>query len=86
MSDKFDEMAWECVMEWYRSGEHTLVLRNYVAALVRREVEQARAGEREECAKVASATVCDVHLPTGVRIYGQKAAAAIRARGEQGGS
>jgi hypothetical protein len=38
------------------------------------------AAEREACAKVAEATVCDIHLPTGVRIYGSKAAAAIRAR------
>jgi hypothetical protein len=36
--------------------------------------------ERKACAKVAEATVCDIHLPTGVRIYGSKAAAAIRAR------
>lgn len=36
----------------------------------------------EECAKVAADTICDVHLPTGIRIYGTKAAAAIRRRGE----
>jgi hypothetical protein len=38
------------------------------------------AAEREACAKVAETTVCDTHLPTGVQIYGSKAAAAIRAR------
>jgi predicted DNA binding CopG/RHH family protein len=38
------------------------------------------AAEREACAKVAETTICDTHLPTGVRIYGSKAAAAIRAR------
>jgi hypothetical protein len=42
--------------------------------------EAGVAAEREACAKVAEATVCDTHLPTGVRIYGSKAAAAIRAR------
>ena len=38
------------------------------------------AAEREACAKLAEATICDTHLPTGVRIYGTRAAAAIRAR------
>jgi hypothetical protein len=37
--------------------------------------------ERERCAQIAEQTVCDVHLPTGIKIYGRKAAAAIR-RGE----
>lgn len=41
-----------------------------------------RADEREQCAKVAEETVCDTHLPTGVKIYGARAAAAIRARKE----
>ena len=40
------------------------------------------AAEREACAKVAEETVCDTHLPTGVKIYGSRAAAAIRARGQ----
>jgi hypothetical protein len=39
------------------------------------------AAEREACAKLAETTICDTHLPTGVQIYGSKAAAAIRARG-----
>ena len=38
------------------------------------------AAEREACAKLAESAVCDTHLPTGVRIYGTRAAAAIRAR------
>ena len=33
----------------------------------------------EEAAKLATATVCDTHLPTGVKIYGTRAGAAIRA-------
>jgi len=36
--------------------------------------------EREACAKVAQSTVCDTHIPTGVKIYGTVAAKAIRAR------
>ena len=39
------------------------------------------AAEREACAKLAEATICDTHLPTGVRIYGTRVASAIRARG-----
>ena len=45
------------------------------AALVR---EDAIAEEREACAKLAAKTVCDVHIPSGVKIYGTVAAKAIR--------
>ena len=45
--------------------------------------KQAILAEREACAKVAAITVCDVHIPTGVKIYGTVAAKAIRARGEK---
>lgn len=44
---------------------------------------KAITAEREQCAKVAEKTVCDTHVPTGIKIYGTKAAAAIRARGEK---
>lgn len=40
-----------------------------------------RQDEREECAKVAALTVCDTHIPTGIKIYGTAAAKAIMARG-----
>jgi hypothetical protein len=36
--------------------------------------------EREKCAKLAEQTICDKHIPTGVNIYGTRAAKAIRAR------
>jgi len=39
------------------------------------------AAEREACALIAHATVCDTHIPTGVKIYGSRAATAIRQRG-----
>ena len=45
-----------------------------------REIEIEVEAEREECAKLAEATICDTHLPTGVRIYGTRVASAIRAR------
>ena len=38
--------------------------------------------EREECARIAEKTVCFVHQPTGIDIYGTKIAQAIRARGQ----
>ena len=38
------------------------------------------AKEREACAQVAAQTVCDTHIPTGINIYGTRAAAAIRTR------
>ena len=43
--------------------------------------EAGASAEREACAKLAEATICDTHLPTGVRIYGTRVASAIRARG-----
>lgn len=46
-------------------------------------IKAAVDAEREACAKVAEETVCDVHLPTGVKIYGSRAGKAIRARGQQ---
>ena len=45
-----------------------------------REIQLEVEAEREACAKLAESAVCDTHLPTGVRIYGTRAAAAIRAR------
>lgn len=42
-------------------------------------LDAAVAAERERCAVIAEKTVCDTHLPTGVRIYGTVAGKAIRA-------
>jgi hypothetical protein len=42
----------------------------------------ARAEEREACAELAQKTICDTHIPTGIDIYGTRAAKAIRARGQ----
>ena len=46
------------------------------------ELKAALAAEREACANVAALTVCDTHIPTGIKIYGAVAAKAIRARSE----
>ncbi len=50
-----------------------------VACVALREAVQS---EREACAKLAATTVCDTHIPTGVKIYGTVAAKAIRDRGQ----
>jgi len=69
-------------MNIYEMAEQASRSNNYwlehFAALV---AAAARADEREACAKLATETVCDVHLPTGTKIYGSRVATAIRARG-----
>jgi hypothetical protein len=69
------EAGFETAEEWdkFPNGFVQVVAR--FAALV-------AAAEREACSKLAEKTVCDTHLPTGVKIYGTRAAAAIRARGQ----
>lgn len=47
-------------------------------------VEEARAAERARCADIALRTVCDVHTPTGIKIYGTRAAKAILETGGNG--
>jgi hypothetical protein len=74
------EMAQECQLIGMRphlDGIYQEALEKF-AHLV---AAAARADEREACAKLAETTVCDVHLPTGTKIYGSRVAAAIRARG-----
>ena len=44
------------------------------------QYKQLILAEREACAKLAATTVCDTHIPTGVKIYGTVAAKAIRDR------
>jgi hypothetical protein len=61
-----------------KNYEHTLALQQ---KSYEREIQIEVEAEREACAKVAKETVCDMHLGTGIKIYGTKAAAAIRARG-----
>jgi hypothetical protein len=53
----------------------------YIPPLLAGLFESIADAEREECAKLAEQTICDKHIPTGVNIYGTRAAKAIRARG-----
>ena len=71
------DMAREAQLPYfYQTGEiANLKQLEAFAAMVRED-------EREACAKLAAKTVCDVHIPTGVKIYGTVAAKAIRARGQ----
>jgi hypothetical protein len=68
----------EAVQAERKNYEHTLTLQQ---KSYEREIKMEVEAEREACAKVAKETVCDMHLGTGIKIYGTKAAAAIRARG-----
>lgn len=69
------EAGFETASEWenHPNGFVRVVVR--FAALV-------AAAEREACAKVAALTICDTHIPTGIKIYGTAAAKAIQARGQ----
>ena len=77
--DDIIETALQCgvwiPMEQGQSREQTI-------DRLQRFVGRAVAAEREACAEIAASTVCDEHLPTGIKIYGTRAAKAIRARGE----
>lgn len=69
----------------HKAIEHFLATTGqYVTNGASREaaIRAAVEAEREACAEIAASTVCDEHLPTGIKIYGTRAAKAIRARGE----
>jgi hypothetical protein len=68
------------ILRWAKEADLWMTSDERIAA-VERFAALVRADEREACAKVAKETVCDMHLGTGIKIYGTKAAAAIRARG-----
>ena len=67
------------ILRWAKEADLWMTSDERIAA-VERFAALVRADEREQCAKIAKETVCDTHLPTGVKIYGTRAAAAIRAR------
>ena len=56
------------------------VFRDANLAASRTILDAAVLEEREACAKLAEETVCATHLPTSVKIYGSRAAKAIRER------
>ena len=72
------EAGFERIVGVYKDGTRIVEVPN--PELLERFAALVAAAEREACAKLAESTVCDTHLPTGVRIYGTRAAAAIRAR------
>lgn len=73
--DEVIKMAIDCLLISKTKAKKSEI---YAHALVD-FAELVAAAEREECAKVAEKTVCDTHLPTGIKIYGTNAARAIRA-------
>ena len=58
-------------------NDNSIIIEDHLA----RFAALVAAQEREECAKLAETTVCDIHLPTGTKIYGSRVTVAIRARG-----
>ena len=67
--------AWPQAARLTRDGTAYAVLSTHTAWGV---WQAATAAERERCAAIAEATVCDQHIPTGIKIYGTRAAKAIR--------
>ena len=59
-------------------GQNDLNL--YVYTFANALIDLAAKNEREECAKLAEQTVCDTHIPSGIKIYGGRAAKVIRGR------
>jgi hypothetical protein len=66
-----------------RMAREAGVLSGYEAELFQKFAALVAKAEREECAALAEKTICDTHIPTGVNIYGTRAARAIRARGNK---
>ena len=78
-----DDSVFVADLERFARLVYESVFRDANIAASRTILDAAVLQEREACAKLAEETVCATHLPTGVKIYGTKAAAAIRARGQQ---
>ncbi len=71
---KADSRAWP---DQYVQYEVQCSWQAWQARAALADAERARVAKR--CAEIAGETVCDTHLPTGIRIYGTKAKAAILA-------
>lgn len=61
--------------EW----QHDMYTADQLQAYGQQCAEHAREVALSEAARVAAATVCDTHIPTGVQIYGSRAGKAIEA-------
>jgi hypothetical protein len=79
--DELDRLWREPMSADWEHREYARAIKAAHGADLERFAALVRSAEREACAKVAKETVCDMHLGTGIKIYGTKAAAAIRARG-----
>jgi hypothetical protein len=69
-------------IEFPEGSPRTMVTVTSTLLFAEHIARMAASAEREACAKVAEQTACDTHLPTGVKIYGTRAAAAIRTRSQ----
>lgn len=89
----FEKSAFVVSLEDYRELERELAEARRELAMIegvaqanlnmmlraKADLAEARNAAMEEAAKVADSTVCDTHLPTGIKIYGHVAGRAIRA-------
>jgi len=75
------EMANDSGLVYYGMGKDRARFIHHLENFAALVEAATRADERDECAKIAAETVCDVHLPTGTKIYGSRVATTIRARG-----
>ena len=85
--DEIISMAREVGVPGWWTGEtdSNVPGRDWLSRFAALVAAKAAAEEREACAQLAAQTVCDLHIPTGVKIYGTRAAQAIRARGTDAG-
>ena len=81
--DDIIRMAREAGFSIFKDEEVWGCCDSFITEQLERFAALVAASEREACAAIAEKTVCDTHLPTGVKIYGYKAAVAMRARGQQ---
>lgn len=74
------DIAWADALERFARLVYEKAWADTALAATHTVTDAAILKEREACAKLAEQTVCDTHLPTGVKIYGTRVAKAIRAR------
>jgi hypothetical protein len=79
--DDIIKMAHKAGFNWPEI--HTTTVEERLERFFTLAYEAGAAAEREACAALAEKTICDTHIPTGVNIYGTRAARAIRARGNK---
>jgi hypothetical protein len=74
------DIAWADSLERFAKLVYEKAWADTALAATHTVTDAAIALEREACAKLAEETVCDTHLPTGVKIYGWRVSKAIRSR------